>query len=49
MVIHLLRNAELRRKMGLEGRKFVEAHYDARLMVQRLEKLYCELVEAGKT
>lgn len=48
-VIHLLRNAELRRKMGLEGRKFVEAHYDARLMVQRLEKLYCELVEAGKT
>lgn len=48
-VIHLLRNGELRRKMGLEGRKFVEAHYDVRLMVQRLEKLYRELVTEGRT
>lgn len=44
-VVYLLRNAEVRRKMGSEGRQFVEAHYDNRLMVHRLEKLYRELVE----
>ena len=43
-VIRLLKNAELRREMGLESRKFVEAHYDNRLMVQRLEELYRELM-----
>jgi glycosyltransferase involved in cell wall biosynthesis len=43
-VIRLLKNTELRREMGLESRKFVEAHCDNRLMVQRLEKLYRELM-----
>jgi len=43
-VIRLLKSADLGREMGLEGRKFVEARYDNRLMLQRLETLYRELM-----
>ena len=48
-VIHLLKNSELRRQMGDRGRRFVEAHYDQRLMVRRLEDLYQELAEKRKS
>ena len=44
-VIRLLQNPELRRRMGREGRTFVETYYDNRLMLQRLEKFYRELIE----
>ncbi len=47
-VVRLLENPELRREMGAEGRKFVEAHYDNRSMVRRLEKLYRELMRRGE-
>jgi glycosyltransferase involved in cell wall biosynthesis len=42
-VIRLLKNPDLRRRVGDQGRRFVEAHYDHRLMVRRLEDLYREL------
>ena len=41
----LLKNPELRRQMGDQGRRFVETHYDQRLMVRRLEDLYREFAE----
>ena len=44
-VIRLLQNPELRRRMGRESRTFVETYYDNRLMLQRLEKFYRELIE----
>jgi len=48
-VIPLLQNAELRRQVGERGRRFVEEHYDNRLMVRRLEALYRELVGKKRT
>jgi glycosyltransferase involved in cell wall biosynthesis len=48
-VIHLLKNPELRLQMGDRGRRFVETHYDHRLMVRRLEDLYRELVEIRRS
>ncbi|NWF55786.1 MAG: glycosyltransferase family 4 protein [Syntrophaceae bacterium] len=48
-VIHLLKNPELRRLMGDRGRQFVEARYDQRLMVRRLEDLYRELTEEQRS
>ena len=47
-VVRLLKSAELRQEMGLEGRKFVEARYDSRMMVQKLEDLYRELMGRPK-
>jgi glycosyltransferase involved in cell wall biosynthesis len=44
-VIRLLKDGEMRRQMGAEGRKLVETHYDNRVMVRQLEKLYHELME----
>ena len=44
-VVRLLKEPDLRRKMGMEGRSIVVARYDSRLMVRRLEKLYRELLE----
>jgi len=46
-VLLLLKNPELRGQMGDRGRRFVEAQYDNRLMVRRLEALYRELVAGG--
>ena len=48
-VIPLLKNPELRRKLGDQGRRFVEMHYDNRLMVGRLEALYRELMGADRS
>ena len=48
-VIRLLKNPELRRQVGDQGRRFVEAHYDHRLMVRRLENLYRELEERRRS
>ena len=44
-VIFLLRDREMRQKMGRQGRHFVETYYDNRLMVSRLEELYENLME----
>lgn len=43
-VVHLLRHVGLQKEMGAQGRRFVEAHYDNRLMVKRLVELYQELM-----
>jgi glycosyltransferase involved in cell wall biosynthesis len=48
-VVHLLRHVEIRKEMGAQGRKFVEACYDNRLMVQGLVNLYQELMAQRKT
>jgi len=48
-VVFLLRHPELGKEMGTWGRKFVEAHYDNRLMVERLIRLYHELIAQRKT
>jgi glycosyltransferase involved in cell wall biosynthesis len=48
-VIPLLKNPDLRRRLGDQGRRFVESHYDNRLMVGRLEALYRELMGAGRS
>jgi glycosyltransferase involved in cell wall biosynthesis len=47
-VIRLLRNEDLRREMGIQGRHCVEAHHDSRLMVRRIEQLYVRLLENRK-
>ena len=47
-VILLLQDKDLRQKMGIQGRKFVEAYYDNRLMVKRIEQLYQKLMENRK-
>ncbi len=41
----LLKDPGLRQEMGRAGRKFVEAHYDNRSMVERLAELYRNLVK----
>jgi glycosyltransferase involved in cell wall biosynthesis len=48
-VILLLKNPDLRRDLGDRGRRFVEARYDNRLMVRRLEALYQELTGAARS
>ena len=48
-VILLLKNPDLRRELGDRGRRFVEAHYDNRLMVRRLEALYHELAGEARS
>jgi glycosyltransferase involved in cell wall biosynthesis len=48
-VILLLKNPELRHQMGDQGRRYVETHYDQRLMVRRLEGLYRELAEGRRS
>jgi glycosyltransferase involved in cell wall biosynthesis len=48
-VIPLLKNPGLRRKLGDQGRRFVEIHYDNRLMVGRLEALYRDLMGADRS
>ncbi len=48
-VIPLLMNPGLRRELGERGRLFVEAKYDNRLMVRRLEALYRELMGAARS
>jgi len=48
-VIPLLKNPDLRRQVGDRGRRFVEIHYDNRLMIRRLEALYRELVGARRS
>ena len=47
-VIPLLQDKGLCRKMGIQGRRRVEADYDNRLMVQRIEQLYQRLLEKRK-
>jgi glycosyltransferase involved in cell wall biosynthesis len=47
-VIRLLKDGEMRRQMGAEGRKLVENHYDTRRMVRQLEKLYYKLMEGRR-
>jgi glycosyltransferase involved in cell wall biosynthesis len=44
-VIPLLQDKDLCLKMGSQGRRWVEAYYDNRLMVQRIEQLYQRLME----
>jgi glycosyltransferase involved in cell wall biosynthesis len=48
-VILLLKNPGLRRELGDRGRRFVEAQYDNRLMIRRLEALYRELTGAARS
>jgi glycosyltransferase involved in cell wall biosynthesis len=48
-VIPLLKTPELRRRLGDQGRRFVESHYDNRLMVGRLEALYRELMGVSRS
>jgi glycosyltransferase involved in cell wall biosynthesis len=47
-VVPLLQDKDLCQKMGIQGRHCIEAHYDSRLMVQRIEKLYQRLMEKRK-
>jgi glycosyltransferase involved in cell wall biosynthesis len=47
-VIPLLQDKDLCQKMGIQGRHRVEAYYDNRLMVQRIEQLYQRLMEKRK-
>lgn len=48
-VIELLMDPRARQRMGEEGRRFVETHYNNQLMVQRLERLYQGLMEGRKS
>jgi glycosyltransferase involved in cell wall biosynthesis len=48
-VIPLLKNPDLRRRLGDQGRRFVESHYDNRLMIGRLEALYRELMGVSRS
>ena len=43
-ITRLLRDPDLRRKMGQAGRERVERHFDVERMVQATEALYEELV-----
>ena len=43
-ILKLLRNKELARKMGAEGRKRVYPRYDAKVMVEKIERLYGNLM-----
>lgn len=43
-ILKLLRNKELARRMGAEGRKRVYPQYDAKVMVEKIERLYAELM-----
>jgi glycosyltransferase involved in cell wall biosynthesis len=42
----LLKNAELRRRMGEAGRKRTEEHFDLRKQAKRLEEIYAETISS---
>ena len=44
-ILKLLRDKKLARKMGAEGRKRVYPRYDAKVMVENIERLYGELMK----
>ena len=44
-ILKLLRNKELAGRMGAEGRKRVYPRYDAKVMVEKIERLYGELMK----
>ena len=41
----MIKDAELRRKMGAKGRKFVERYFSERLVVEKTMKLYRQLMD----
>jgi len=41
----LLGDADLRRRLGAQGRVFAQAAYDSRIMVEKLETVYAELLQ----
>jgi len=42
-IIHLLEDQELRERIGINGRKFVQTHLNWDLNAEKTEKLYLEL------
>jgi len=46
-VLKLLETPELRKRIGSNGRRFVEENHDWRLIVQSLEEIYEEVIEEG--
>lgn len=45
-VLYLIQNPEIRRKMGLAGRKYVEENFDWQKNVDEMERLYFEQIKA---
>lgn len=43
-IISLVKDAELRKKMGQEGRRRVEEFFDVKVMAKNTEKIYSELI-----
>lgn len=43
-IIKLLNNKELRDKMGIEGKRIANTKFSARIMVNKIENLYSELI-----
>jgi glycosyltransferase involved in cell wall biosynthesis len=46
-ILDLLRDPARRSKMGLEGRRWMEAEFSVRTMVDRTEALYLKLIEGS--
>lgn len=46
-MVRLLQDASLREQLGRRGREWVRAHFDERLMVDRLHELYVRLLGIG--
>jgi glycosyltransferase involved in cell wall biosynthesis len=44
----LLKNAELRKRMGEAGRRRIEEHFDLRKQSRRLEEIYSETISSFK-
>jgi glycosyltransferase involved in cell wall biosynthesis len=47
-VSDLLKNEEVRQKVGIRGRRFVEENCSHRIMVRRIEELYRSLMDKGR-
>jgi len=44
----LLKNAELRKRLGEAGRRRIEEHFDLRKQSKRLEEIYTETISSFK-
>lgn len=47
-VITILRDSDLRRKLGEAGREYVVANYDWRLIVDRVSSIYAQIIAGGR-
>jgi glycosyltransferase involved in cell wall biosynthesis len=47
-VLRLLADADLRARLGADGRRYVEAHHDWRGVAEKLEGIYEEAIEEKK-